>query len=173
MTTRTTGELKLKTSRINNIKAYQYIYMYSMPQKHCTKFSNEKSSVFFPVNLLKKLHASTCGIYNYIYKIKKNAPSSTRPPAAARRGRSERQSRALQLRSIERRKRSSSFFPSFVYNSTVRAVVAATRGARMLIIQGCHLGHFFNFIYVIIKAIGTCMQTFKKIDRKKNRTCFI
>ena len=41
------------------------------------------------------------------------------------------------------------------YSQSVRAVVAATRGGRMLIIQGCHLGHFFNFIYVIIDVIGT------------------
>ena len=45
---------------------------YSLPKKQCTKFSNKKSSVFFPVNLLENLHASTYTIYNYIYKIKKN-----------------------------------------------------------------------------------------------------
>ena len=51
------------------------IYMYSLPKKQCTKFSNKKSSVFFPVNLLENLHASTYTIYKYIYKIKKNPPN--------------------------------------------------------------------------------------------------
>ena len=49
----------------------------------------------------------------------------------------------------------------------MRAVVAATRVGRMAISQGCHPWHFFDFIYVIIDAIGTSMQNFKKIDRKK------
>ena len=55
----------------------------------------------------------------------------------------------------------------------VRAVVAATRVAKMAIIQGCHPRHFFYFSYVFIKSIGTCMQNFKKIDRKSNHTFFI
>ena len=33
--------------------------MYSLAQKHCTKFSNDKSMVFSPVNILENLHAST------------------------------------------------------------------------------------------------------------------
>ena len=45
--------------------------MYSLPQKHCTKFSNEKSSFFSPVNLFENLHASAYDIYNCIYKVKK------------------------------------------------------------------------------------------------------
>ena len=43
--------------------------LYSLPKKQCTKFSNEKSSVFFPVNLLENLHASTYDLCNYIYKF--------------------------------------------------------------------------------------------------------
>ena len=49
--------------------------LYSLPQKHCTKFSNEKSSVFSPVNLFENLHESAYDIYNCIYKVKKNAPN--------------------------------------------------------------------------------------------------
>ena len=30
-------------------------------------------------------------------------------------------------------------------------------------------GGFFDFIYVIIDAIGNCMQNFIEIDRKKNK----
>ena len=32
---------------------------------------------------------------------------------------------------------------------------------------------FFDFIYVKLDVIGTCMQFFKKIDRKKNSKFFI
>ena len=63
--------------------------LYSLAQKHCTKFSNEKSMVFLTVNLIEILHTSAYGIYNYTYKVRKNATASARSPAAARRGRSE------------------------------------------------------------------------------------
>ena len=41
--------------------------------------------------------------------------------------------------------------------------------------QGCQIGYksglpsvaFFYFIYIELNVIGTCMQIFKKIDRKK------
>ena len=59
-----------------------------MQQKHCTTALDEKSSVFLTVNLIEILHACTYGIYSYIYKVKKPAAASVRPPAAARRGRS-------------------------------------------------------------------------------------
>ena len=36
--------------------------MYSLAQKHCSKFSNENFLVFFTVNLLENLHASTYDI---------------------------------------------------------------------------------------------------------------
>ena len=51
--------------------------------------------VFSSVNIFEILYASTYGNYNYIYKVKKNATASVRPPAAARRGWSERLLRAL------------------------------------------------------------------------------
>ena len=44
--------------------------MYSLAQKHCTKFSNEKSLVFLTVNLHEILHASTYTLYAYIYEVK-------------------------------------------------------------------------------------------------------
>ena len=44
--------------------------VYSLAQKHCTKFSNEKSMFFLTVNLYEILHASTYAIYAYIYKVK-------------------------------------------------------------------------------------------------------
>ena len=47
-----------------------YTGTYSLAQKHCTKFSNEKSLVFLTVDLYEILHASTCTIYAYIYKVK-------------------------------------------------------------------------------------------------------
>ena len=47
------------------------------------------------VNLSEILHASTHGLYKYTCKVKKPAADTMRPPAAARRGRSERHSRAL------------------------------------------------------------------------------
>ena len=47
--------------------------MYSLTQKQCSKFSIEKSLVFFLVNLLEILHASTYDILLYIYKVKKLA----------------------------------------------------------------------------------------------------
>ena len=34
-------------------------------------------------------------------------------------------------------------------------------------------GGFFDLIYVIIDAIGTCMQNFIEIDRQKNQAFFI
>ena len=45
------------------------VFVYSLAQKHCTKFSNEKSLVFLTVNLYEILHASTYTIYAYIYKV--------------------------------------------------------------------------------------------------------
>ena len=71
---------------------------------------------------------------------------------------------------VEERKLSSCFL---VYYSIVRAGVAATRVAKMTISQGCHSRRVFDFIYVIIEVIGTCMQIFKKIDLKINSTFFI
>ena len=44
--------------------------LYSLAQKHCTKFSNEKSLVFLTVNLHEILHASTYTLYAYIHKVK-------------------------------------------------------------------------------------------------------
>ena len=62
--------------------------MYSLQQKQCTTALNEKSRVLFEVNFFENLHASTYDFYNYIYKVKKPAAESTRPPAAVRRGHS-------------------------------------------------------------------------------------
>ena len=59
-----------------------FLTMYSLAQKHCTKFSNEKSMVFFTVNLYEIWHATTYGIYEYMVKIK-NPPRivcSHQPP---------------------------------------------------------------------------------------------
>ena len=47
--------------------------------------------------------------------------------------------------------------------------VAAARGGWW---RHAFRGGFFDFIYVIIEVIGTCMQNFKKIDLKKNSTFF-
>ena len=47
--------------------------MYSLTQKHCTEFSNEKSMVFSVVNIFKILPASSYVIYSYTYKVKKLA----------------------------------------------------------------------------------------------------
>ena len=33
--------------------------------------------------------------------------------------------------------------------------------------------NFFDFIYIIMDVIGTCIQNFKKIDRQKNQAFFI
>ena len=83
--------------------------MYSLAQKHCTKFSNEKVWFFSVVNLSEIWHASTYGLYNYTYRVKKSAVDSMRPPVAARRGRSKRHLRALLYTSctVEGRKESS------------------------------------------------------------------
>ena len=62
--------------------------MYSLQQKHCTTALDEKSSVFLTVNFYEILHVSTYGNYSYIYKVKKMAAATARPPAAVRRGRS-------------------------------------------------------------------------------------
>ena len=43
--------------------------LYSLAQKHCTKFSNEKSMVFLTVKLYEILLASTYGIYEYMVKM--------------------------------------------------------------------------------------------------------
>ena len=64
--------------------------VYSLTRKQCTKFSNEN----FSVKLLENLHAGTYDIAYYIYKVKKFAAASVRLPAAARRGRRDRHSRA-------------------------------------------------------------------------------
>ena len=37
----------------------------------------------------------------------------------------------------------------------------------------CHYFWFFDFIYIMLDVIGTCMQNFKKIDLKKNPSFFI
>ena len=47
--------------------------MYSVTGKQCPQTIVEKSLVFLTVNFHEILHASTYGIYNYIYKIKKSA----------------------------------------------------------------------------------------------------
>ena len=57
--------------------------MYSLQQKHCPTTLDEKSMDFLTVNLFENLHASNYGIYNYTYKVRKNATGSARPPAAA------------------------------------------------------------------------------------------
>ena len=59
-----------------------------MQQTQCTTALNEKSWVLFEVNFLENLHASTYDYYKYIYKVKKPAPESMQPTAAARRGHS-------------------------------------------------------------------------------------
>ena len=60
-----------------------------------------------------------------------------------------------------------------MYYSIARAVVVPTRVARMPVSQGCHPRRVFDFIYIILDIIATCMQNFKKIYRKKNRKLFI
>ena len=122
--------------------------MYRLAQKHCTKFSNEKSMVFSPVNLFEILHANTYNIYNYIYKVEKNATTSGRPPAAARRSWSKWHLRALYIHLLvcvrERVLRSSCFLALIHTRTIVRAVVATTRVAKMAISQGCYPWHFFG-----------------------------
>ena len=62
------------------------IVQYSLAQKHCIKFSNEKNMFFLTANLYEILPASTYGIYEYMVKIKKNLPGLVRghqPPRAA------------------------------------------------------------------------------------------
>ena len=143
----------------------------SLPKKQCTKFSNEKSSFFFPVNFLEKLHASTYDLYNYIYEVKKNPPPSARSPAAARRGRSERHSRAVRTRLYREKKNAR--HPSFMYdNSTVSARGGnCDQGWQNAYNSGLPFGGFFLILYMYLYI--PCMQIFKKIDRKKNRTFFI
>ena len=65
-------------------------WMYRVAQKECSKFSIEKSLVFFSVNVFENLHASTYDILVYIYKVKKIAAASPRLPAAAACGRPDR-----------------------------------------------------------------------------------
>ena len=43
----------------------------------------------------------------------------------------------------------------------------------MTISQGCLCGGFFDFIYMFMHSIGTCMPIFIKIDREKNQAFFI
>ena len=62
--------------------------VYRVQQKQWSLALNKKSSVFFSVNFFTNLYIGTYIIYKYIYKIKKIATASVRPPAAARRGRS-------------------------------------------------------------------------------------
>ena len=50
-----------------------FLDLYSLQQKHCPTTLDEKSMDFFTVNLFENLHASNYGIYNYIYKVRKNA----------------------------------------------------------------------------------------------------
>ena len=51
--------------------------------------------VFFSVNFFENLHVSTYGIHNYIYKVRKIAAATARPPAAAAWGRRDWHLRAL------------------------------------------------------------------------------
>ena len=49
---------------------------YSLQQKHCPISLDEKSMVFLTVKFSEILLASAYDIYNYIYKVKKNATDS-------------------------------------------------------------------------------------------------
>ena len=57
--------------------------MYRVRQKQCSKCLNEKSLVFLTVNLFEILDASTYDIHKNIYKVKKIAAATARPPAVA------------------------------------------------------------------------------------------
>ena len=82
--------------------------MYSLQQKHCPTSLDEKSMVFLTVKYFEILHASAYDIYNYIHIVRKNATASARLPAAARRGRSKRHSRALVYSHSDNQRRKSS-----------------------------------------------------------------
>ena len=61
-----------------------------------------------------------------------------------------------------------SFLPSIARNySTARKCLSRQPHAAAAI-----RGGFFDFIYVIIDAIGTYLQNFIKIDRQKNQAFF-
>ena len=101
------------------------------------------------------------------------AAASPRPSAAAAWSLRDRHLRTLvQLCTIVQKET----VPSFVY--TVQSVSA--RGGSCE--QGCQNAYksglpfrrdFFDFLYIIVKAIGTCMQIFRKIYHQKNQKLFI
>ena len=59
-----------------------------------------------------------------------------------------------------------------MYYSIARSGVAPTRVPKMPISQGCHPRRFFYFIFIMLDVIGTCMQNFNKIYRKKKLKIF-
>ena len=91
------------------------------------------------VNLFEILHASAYNIYDYIYKVRKNATASARPPAAAARPTELALARIIVTQNAKRKKERKKGRLLRI----VRAVVAMTRVAKMDIIQGCHPWHFF------------------------------
>ena len=66
-----TGTQQLRNQTLTNPLGYDYEY--SLTQKHCFKFSNEKSMFFSVVNIFEILPASSYDIYSYTYKVKKFA----------------------------------------------------------------------------------------------------
>ena len=66
-------------------------------------------------------------------------------------------------------------FPSFysAYPLVMRASANRAAAARGGWRPHTSRGGFFDLIYVIIDAIGTCMQNFIEIDRQKNQAFFI
>ena len=146
----------LSENRMIDLKAW--LLLYSLTQKQCPKFWNEKFWVIFSVKLLENLYASTYAIIYHIYKAKKSAAASARLPAAAACGRRNGHWSALLRRAMHyKRKEEILLSCFFVYYSIARSGVAANRVAKMPISQGCHLRRVFDFIYIILDIIATCM----------------
>ena len=146
--------------------------MYTLPKKNVLSFLMKKVCFFFRSIFLKFcMQVPEAFIITYIKSEKsRRLLRGHQPP---RREAAEIGTRA-HLHDFVLEKEERKLWSCFlVYYTIVRAVVAPTRVARMPISQGCHPPRFFYFIYAIMNVKGTCMQIFKKIDRKNNHTFFI
>ena len=92
------------------------------------------------------------------------------PPAAVRRGRSERQSRALLYTVLAHYRRKALVKCYFIYYVIARAGVAANRFAKMTISQGCHSRRVFWLYIYNVRCRRYLHANFQKYwPQKKNR----
>ena len=145
---------------------------YSVTGKECSKFSNEKFWVFFR-SIFLKFYMQVPMTSDIIYIKSKNPPRMAtltyrhfgNPSRIHPRARY-----STDRRKGDRRQK----FGVQQYSQSMRLVVAATRGGRMPISQGCHPRRFFLFHVCNIKYYSFLHANFQEdLPQKKNSKLFI